>query len=146
MYVYVHQRLWRALVHTFTHAYTHRFRCVLTVQAASCCTHTLLYTDWWPRHRIVESLTLEKTSGSSSPTVQLPPILPTEPHLYVPHLHLSWTALGMVTSPLPTSISNYWPCVRSVLDPSTTQSSGCGVELGAEVLDTTSSLGKVRKP
>lgn len=107
MYVYVHQRLWRALVHTFTHAYTHRFRCVLTVQAASCCTHTLLYTDWWPRHRIVESLRLEKTihiltSNPKSPHYAHWPQCHqmTSQHLFEPQLSWCFPLVSLLTTSL----------------------------------------------
>jgi len=42
---------------------------------------------------------------ASSPTVHLPPILPTNPCSLVPHLHVSWTPQGMVTPPHPRAAS-----------------------------------------
>ena len=48
----------------------------------------------------IESLRLEGPLRSSSPTVHLPPILPTEPCSSVPHLCGSWTLPVTVTPPL----------------------------------------------
>ena len=52
-------------------------------------------------HRIIESLTLEKTSKIIKSNHQPITTTPTKPSPEVPHLHVFWTPPGMVIPPVP---------------------------------------------